>query len=296
MASDWILGIIGGSGLYDFPGLEDVQQIPVASAFGDPSGPVTLGRLGKVKLVFMARHGEGHRLPPSSINYRANIDVMKRCGVTDLVALSAVGSLAEDIAPGDFVTASQFIDRTVGRERSFFGPGLAAHVPMADPVCPRLAGFAAKAAKKTGVRVHESSCYVAIEGPQFSTRAESHLYRSWGAQVIGMTAMPEARLAREAELPYALIGLVTDYDCWREEGEGVDAEAILAVMRENAGRERDMVVALAGILPAKRKPSPIDTVLDSAIVTPRPKWDPAAALRLDAVAGRLLRNGTASPS
>ena len=294
MESEWTLGVIGGSGFYDLPGLEDAQDIPVASAFGDPSGRIRVGRIGPVKLAFMARHGQGHRFPPSSVNYRANIDVMKRCGVTDLVALSAVGSLSEDFAPGDFVVVDQFIDRTTGRDRSFFGPGLAAHVPLADPVCERLAGYVAKAAKKAGGRLHKGGCYVAAEGPQFPTRAESELYRSWGAQVTGMTGMPEARLAREAELPYSLVGMVTHYDCWRATGAGIDADTILAVLHENSGRTRKLVSNLASSLPARREPSPIDTILDRAIVTPRDQWDPATALRLDAVAGRLLRNGTIS--
>src|SRR5690606_27375462 len=181
---------------------------------GEPSGPVTMGRLEGVRFTFIARHGEGHRQSPSHVNYRANIDVLKRCGVTDVLAISACGSLREELAPGEFVAVDQFIDRTLGRERSFFGAGIAAHVGLADPVCPRLAGLAAAAAETAGARVHRGGCYVAIEGPQFSTRAESELFRQWGAGVIGMTAMPEARLAREAELPYALLAMVTDYDCW----------------------------------------------------------------------------------
>lgn len=295
MKPEWTLGVIGGSGLYDLPGLEDSQEIPVASAFGDPSGPVKLGRIGPVKLVFMARHGDGHNLPPSSVNYRANIDVMKRCGVTDLVALSAVGSLSQDISPGDFVVVGQFIDMTVGRARSFFGPGLVAHVSLADPVCSRLSGYAAKAAKKAGGGVHEGSCYVAVEGPQFPTRAENELYRSWGAHVVGMTGMPEARLAREAELPYSLVGMVTGQAASQLPAEGLaEADTTAAMMHENAERARKLVSILAKSLPAKRKPSPIDTILDRAIATPHERWDRVAALRLDAVAGRLLRNGTIS--
>jgi 5'-methylthioadenosine phosphorylase len=285
----WHLGVIGGSGLYRGAELDDAQQIPVASAFGEPSGPVTMGSLEGVRVTFMARHGEEHRLAPGQVNYRANIDVLKRCGVTDVLAISAVGSLKDELAPGDFVAVNQFIDRTTGRERSFFGPGFVAHVGLADPVCSRLSDRAAGAARAAGVRAHRSGCYIAIDGPQFSTRAESALYRQWGADVIGMTAMPEARLAREAELPYALLGMVTDYDCWRE-GEAVEASGILTVMRANADAARAALRHLAKKLPAERAPSPIDHALDGAIVTPRECWEPHAIARLDAVAGRHFRS------
>lgn len=286
--SGWHIGVIGGSGLYEPGALDDAQDIAVKSAFGDPSGPVTTGKIGDVRFTFIARHGAGHKLSPSHVNYRANIDVLKRCGVTDIVAISAIGSLQEKFSPGEFVAVDQLIDRTVGRERSFFGDGIVAHVPLADPVCPRLAELASKAARKAKAKVHKGGTYIAIEGPQFSTRAESHLYRQWGADVIGMTAMPEARLAREAELPYALMGMVTDYDCWRDEKEDVDVTDILKVMKENGERARKMLQELAALLPAERKPSPIDTILDVAIVTPRKKWSVSAAARLDAVAGRLI--------
>ena len=285
----WHIGVIGGSGLYEAGALDEAQQIPVSSPFGEPSGPVTMGRLEGVRFTFLARHGAGHRLPPSAVNYRANIDALKRCGVTDVLALSAIGSLREDLAPGHFVVPDQFIDRTEGRERSFFGAGLTAHVGLADPVCPRLAEHAAAAAEGGGATVRRSGTYVAIEGPQFSTRAESALYRQWGADVIGMTAMPEARLAREAELPYAVLGMVTDYDCWRE-GEGVDAAAILAVMQANVEKARAALVELARALPEERAPSPIDRALDGAIMTPRAAWDRRTAARLDAVAARYLRS------
>ena len=226
------------------------------------------------------------------MNYRANIDALKHCGVTDIVAISAIGSLREELAPGDFVAVDQLIDRTLAlRERSFFGPGLVAHVPLADPVCPRLSGLAADAVATIGTRIHRGACYVAIEGPQFSTRAESRMYRAWGGDVIGMTAMPEARLAREAELPYALIGMVTDYDCWREGGD-VDVGEILAVMRGNAEAARGTLAALSRTLPPQRAASPIDTVLDRAVLTLREHWDPARAEMLEAVAGRLLRSTT----
>jgi 5'-methylthioadenosine phosphorylase len=286
----WHIGVIGGSGLYDGLKLDEVQEIAVASAFGEPSGPVTMGFLEGVRVTFIARHGAGHRLAPDQVNYRANIDVLKRCGVTDVLAISAVGSLKEELAPGDFVAVNQFIDRTTGRERSFFAPGIVAHVGLADPVCPRLADRAAGAARAAGARAHRSGCYIAIDGPQFSTRAESALYKQWGADVIGMTAMPEARLAREAELPYALLGMVTDYDCWREGEAAVEASAILAVMRANAEAACAALRHLAKALPAERAPSPIDQALDGALVTPREHWDPQAVARLDAVAGRLFRS------
>lgn len=286
----WHIGVIGGSGLYDPGTLDDAQEITVRSAFGEPSGPVVTGTLGGVRFTFIARHGAGHRLSPSQVNYRANVDVLKRCGVTDVLAISAIGSLKEELAPGEFVVVDQFIDRTAGRTRSFFGDGIVAHVPLADPVCPRLSDLAAKAAGKAGAKLHKGGTYVAIEGPQFSTRAESHLYRNWGADVIGMTAMPEARLAREAELPYALIGMVTDYDCWREAGADVDIADILKVMKANGELARETLVQLAGALPKSRKASPIDTVLDFAIITARDQWNPLLAARLDAIAARLLDN------
>lgn len=288
MAKGWHIGVIGGSGLADGIGLDDAQDIAVQSPFGDPSGPVTMGTLGGVRFTFLARHGAGHRLPPSAVNYRANIDALKRCGVTDVLAISAIGSLREVLAPGQMVAVDQFIDRTEGRARSFFGPGLVAHVSLADPVCPRLAGLAAAAARGAGATVHDGGCYVAIEGPQFSTRAESAMYRAWGGDVIGMTAMPEARLAREAELPYAVLGMITDYDAWRESEAGVEAAEVFAVMRDNAERAREAVRQLARLLPAERPPSPIDTALEFAFATAPSSRDPALVARLDAVAGRLL--------
>jgi 5'-methylthioadenosine phosphorylase len=284
----WHIGVIGGSGLSDGIELEEAQEIEVASPFGEPSGPVTTGRIGAVRFTFLARHGAGHRIPPGHINFRANIDVLKRCGVTDVLGLSAIGSLREELAPGEFVAVGQLIDRTKGRENSFFGPGLVAHVSLADPICARLSGLAAIAARKAGATVHEGGCYIAIEGPQFSSRAESALYREWGADVIGMTAMPEARLAREAELPYALLGMVTDYDSWREDQAGVEARDILAVMHANARLARETVAALAGELPEKREPSPVDTALEYAIITAPEVRDARLAAMLDAVAGRVL--------
>ncbi len=284
----WHIGVIGGSGLYDPGALDDAQEIAVKSAFGEPSGPVVSGTLGGVRFTFIARHGAGHILSPSNVNYRANIDVLKRCGVTDVLAISAIGSLKEEMQPGEFVVVDQFIDRTTGRERSFFGDGIVAHVPLADPVCPRMSDYAAKAATKAKANVHKGGTYVAIEGPQFSTRAESLMYRSFDAQVIGMTAMPEARLAREAELPYALIGMVTDYDCWREHDSDVDVTDILKIMKANGELARETLVQLANVLPQTRKASPIDSVLDYAIITAPPNWNPLLKARLDAIAKRLL--------
>jgi 5'-methylthioadenosine phosphorylase len=284
----WHIGIFGGSGLADGIGLDDAQEIEVSSPFGEPSGPVTVGMLDGVRFTFMARHGPGHRIPPNEVNYCANIDVMKRCGVTDVLALSAIGSLREEMAPGHFAAVDQFIDRTVHRGHSFFGPGLVAHVSLADPVCPTLAELAAHAAEQAGATVHRGGCYLAMEGPQFSTRAESKLYRQWGADVIGMTGMPEARLAREAELPYAMLGMVTDYDAWRDEEESVEAAEILEVMHANAATARNAVRALAAILPKQRPPSPIDHALEHALITAPAARDPKLLAMLDAVAGRVL--------
>lgn len=280
--------MIGGSGLAGGLELEDAQEIAVTSPFGEPSGPVTTGRLEGVRFTFLARHGPGHRLPPDAIEYRANIDVLKRSGVTDLLALSAVGSLREELAPGHVVVPDQFIDRTFGRKTSFFGPGLVAHVSLADPVCARLSGFAAASAGLAGARVHSGGCYIAIEGPQFSTRAESRLYREWGADVIGMTAMPEARLAREAELPYAMLAMVTDWDGWRDGEQAVEASDIIAVMHANVAVARDAVRSLARLLPQQRTASPIDRALDHAIVTAKGERDARLVAMLQAVAGRVL--------
>lgn len=285
---NWHIGVIGGSGLAAGIALEDAQEIPVASPFGEPSGPVTTGRIGEVRFTFIARHGAGHRIPPGAVNYRANIDVLKRCGVTDVLALSAVGSLRENYAPGQFVTVDQFIDRTTGRAGSFFGEGLVAHVSLADPVCERLSHYIRNSALEAGGLVHASGCYVAIEGPQFSTRAESAMYRSWGAEVIGMTAMPEARLAREAELPYALLGMITDYDCWREEEAGVEVSEVLEVMHANARLAREALRVLARNLPRLREPAAADFALEHALVTAPEHRDPALLARLDAVACRLF--------
>ena len=290
----WTLGVIGGSGLYEIEGLEDRRWTRVESSFGEPSDELLTGRLpskdgGDVRLVFLPRHGRGHRLPPTHVNARANIDALKRAGCTDVVSLSAVGSLREDLPPGAFVVVDQFIDRTFAREKSFFGPGLVAHVSMARPVCARLSALAAAAGRLAGASVVEGGTYLAMEGPQFSSLAESNLYRSWGCAVIGMTAMPEAKLAREAELPYASIGMVTDYDCWHEAEPDVDVPNALAVLHANAGVARELVRRLALSLPARREASPIDTCLDFAIATAPEARDPALVAKLDAVAGRVLR-------
>ena len=282
----WHIGIIGGSGLYALDGLENAQWQAVASPWGAPSDDVLTGSIAGVPIAFLPRHGRGHRVPPHQVNARANIDALKRLGVTDLLAVSAVGSLSADFAPGDFVVIDQIIDRTKGRPSTFFEDGIVAHVPLADPVCPRLSGLAAAAARAAGARVHTPAIYLAMEGPQFSTRAESRLYRSWGAGVIGMTAMPEARLAREAELPYALLAMVTDFDCWHEGGD-VDVADIIRVMGANAAIARAAVGNLVRCLPPERDASPIDTVLDTAIITAPDARNPAALARLDAITARL---------
>jgi len=286
--SGWTIGIIGGSGLYDVEGIEGGEWVEVESPWGQPSDACFVGHVGHVKVVFLPRHGRGHRISPSDLNVRANIDVLKRLGVTDVLAVSSVGSLAEERAPGTFTIADQFIDRTKGRVPSFFGTGMVAHVSMADPVCPRLSALAAEAAQAAGAETHVGGTYLAMEGPQFSTRAESHLYRSWGCHIIGMTAMPEAKLAREAELPYALVGMITDYDCWREGEEAVDVAQVIAQLSNNAEKARRMVMHLLRNLPAERTPSPIDTCLDMALITAPSARDPELLAKLDAVAGRAL--------
>ncbi len=282
--SKWKIGIIGGSGLYALDALEDQRWNSIASPWGQPSDDILTGHIGGVELAFLPRHGRGHHVPPHQLNARANIDALKRVGCTDILAISAVGSLQEDYAPGDFVAVDQFIDRTKGRPSTFFETGLVGHVPMADPVCPRLTGLASEAARSAGARVHNAGTYLAMEGPQFSSRAESRMYRQWGCDVIGMTAMPEAKLAREAELPYALLAMVTDYDCWREGGD-VDIAEILKVMHENADLARATVVELVKSLPAERAASPIDTVLDVALITAPEKRDVS---KLDAILKRVL--------
>jgi len=289
MSDGWTIGIIGGSGLYAIDGLEDAEWRRVDTPWGQPSDELLFGRIGNVNLVFLPRHGRGHVIPPSELNFRANVDALKRSGVTDILAISSIGSLEEDLPPGHFVVVDQFIDRTVHRVSSFFGAGMVAHVSMAYPVCERLSGFAAAAVEAAGGKVATGATYLAMEGPQFSTRAESLLYRYWGADVIGMTAMPEAKLAREAELPYALIGMVTDYDCWRESEAPVEVAEVIAQMHKNGEVARRTVEAFVNALPSERTPSPIDTCLDVALITDPARRDPALLAKLDAVAGRALR-------
>ena len=288
MVGDWTIGVIGGSGLYAMDALEDAQWIAVDTPWGAPSDELLIGWIEGVKFVFLPRHGRGHRIPPTEINNRANLDALKRAGCTDLVAVSAVGSLREELAPGRFVLVDQYIDRAMARAGSFFETGLVAHVSMADPTCPRLSALAAGAAETAGADVTRGGCYVAIEGPSFSTRAESHAYRGQGGDVIGMTGMPEAKLAREAELPYASICMVTDWDCWRDERAAVDLAEIVAQLHANAGMARRIIVELAKSLPKTREPSPIDTALDGAIMTAPEARDPALIARLDAICGRAL--------
>ncbi|RVT42178.1 S-methyl-5'-thioadenosine phosphorylase [Sphingobium algorifonticola] len=287
--SEWTIGIIGGSGLYRIDGLEDAHWVAVTTPWGPPSDDLLVGHIAGVRCVFLPRHGRGHHLGPSDLNFRANVDAMKQLGVTDLLSVSAIGSLREDLPPGYFVVVDQFVDRTFARTKSFFGTGLVAHVSMADPVCPRLSAFAADAARDAGAPVTQGGTYLAMEGPQFSTRAESLLYRQWGCDVIGMTAMPEAKLAREAELPYALVGMVTDYDAWRPEEAGVEVTDVLQVLHGNAALARQMLLRFCAALPAVRAPSPIDRCLDHAIITAPEARDPAMVDRLATVAGRVLR-------
>ena len=286
--SAWKLGVIGGSGLYDLERLEGAAWRSVESPWGAPSDALLTGRLGGVDIVFLPRHGRGHRLAPHEVNARANIDALKRLGCTDVVAISAVGSLREHLAPGALAVARQYVDRTRQRPSSFFGDGVVAHVSLADPVCPRLCKLIKDAGTRLGIGLVDNATYLAIEGPQFSTRAESRLYREWGCDIIGMTSMPEARLAREAELPYANLCMVTDYDCWRSESEAVDVPEVLRIMRANADRAKALLVEIAAGLPAERSASPIDTCLDVAIVSDPAAWTPEAKLKLAAIARRRL--------
>ena len=286
-----VIGIIGGSGLYDVDGLTDRRWEAVDTPFGAPSDQILLGKLGGQQLAFLPRHGRGHATPPGEINFRANIDALKRVGTTEILSLSAVGSLDEELAPGTFVLVDQFIDRTFRRIKTFFGTGLVAHVSMADPVCPRLGDALEEAAAGLDIEIKRGGTYVAIDGPQFSSRAESFLYRQWGAEVIGMTNMPEAKLAREAEMCYATVAMVTDYDCWHPGQDDVTVEAVIAVLRENAAKARALVGAVVPLLAGRRVacPAGCHTVLDTALITPPEARNPELAARLDAVAGRVLR-------
>ena len=289
--TETILGIVGGSGFYNLAGLSDPHWKAIASPWGAPSDSILFAELEGLPIRFLPRHGRGHRVPPSAINYRANIDALKRSGVTDLVSISACGSLREEYPPGHFVVVDQFIDRTFAREKSFFGPGLVAHVSVADPVSPLLAEACFAAASAEGIPVTKGGTYLVMEGPQFSTRAESNLYRAWGCDVIGMTNMPEAKLAREAEMCYATVAMVTDYDCWHDDHAAVDVASIIAVMQSNTENAQRLVRRLARDMPRTHPPCPIgsDRALDVALITAPEARDPALIAKLDAVAGRVLR-------
>jgi len=288
-----VVGIIGGSGLYDIDGLEEKVWRQVETPWGTPSDALLFGRLGGVRCVFLPRHGRGHPLSPTHLNYRANIDALKRSGVTDVLSLSAVGSLRADLPPGHFVIVDQFIDRSFAREKSFFGEGVVAHVSMAHPVCPRLGDALEAACRGLALPVTRGGTYLVMEGPQFSTRAESELYRSWGCSVIGMTNMPEAKLAREAELCYATVAMVTDFDCWHPEHDHVTVEAVVKVLLENADRARALVRRTVPEIGRQRAlcPGGCDRALDNAVITATHMRDPALTGKLDAVAGRVLGPG-----
>src|SRR6202166_694625 len=285
-----ILGIIGGSGIYDLPGLENAREEAIASPWGEPSAPVRRSSIAGLPIVFLPRHDRGHRLSPSDINYRANIDVLKRAGVTDLVSLSACGSFKEELPPGTFVLIDQFVDRTYKRESSFFGKGLVAHVSMAHPVSPRLRARLGEAALLEGIEPKFGGTYVCMEGPQFSTLAESLTYKQLGYSVIGMTNMPEAKLAREAEICYATVAMVTDFDCWHPDRDAVTVQDIVKVLTANADKAKRLVARLGRDFPRVHEPCPMgsDRALDSAIITAPEARDPRLIKKLDAVAGRLL--------
>ena len=288
--TDTVLGIVGGSGLYDLPGLENPRWETVASPWGEPSDQILFAEIAGLPVRFLPRHGRGHRHSPTDINYRANVDCMKRAGVTDLVSISACGSFKEELAPGVFVLVDQFIDRTFARAKSFFGSGLVAHVSVADPVSPSVVEELAKALDLEGIRYQRGGTYLAMEGPQFSSRAESNLYRSWNCDVIGMTNMPEAKLAREAEICYATVAMVTDYDCWHADHEHVDVASVIKVMKDNTARAQRFVLRLAQNFPRQHPACPIgsDRALDVALITAPEARDPALVAKLDAVAGRVL--------
>jgi 5'-methylthioadenosine phosphorylase len=285
-----VLGIIGGSGFYTLPGLEHTHWEKVSGPWGEPSDHVLFADLNGLPVRFLPRHGRSHAIPPSEINYRANVDAMKRAGVTDLISISAVGSLKKKYEPGEFVFPDQFIDRTFARNKSFFGTGCVAHVGMADPVSPLLVKQLEKAAKAEKIKYHSGGTYLVMEGPQFSTRAESNLYRSWDCDIIGMTNMPEAKLAREAELCYATVAMVTDYDCWHEDHDQVDVASIIQVMKGNTARAQRLVERLTTGMPREHELCPIgsDRALDVALITPPDQRDPAMLAKLDAVASRVL--------
>src|SRR3989440_9717934 len=285
-----VLGVIGGAGIYDLPGLEHVREARIASPWGEPSAPLRIGEVAGLPVVFLSRHDRGHRLSPSDINYRANIDVLKRAGVTDLVSLSACGSFREELPPGTFVLIDQFVDRTHRRESSFFGKGLVAHVSMAHPVSPRLRLHLAEAALAEDLGIVRGGTYVCIEGPQFSSLAESLTYKNLGYSVIGMTNMPEAKLAREAEISYASVAMVTDYDCWHPDHDAVTVQDIIKVLTANADKAKRLVARLAKDFPREHEPCPIgsDRALDTALITAPEARDKKLVKKLDAVAGRVL--------
>lgn len=285
-----VLGLIGGSGLYDIPGLEDREWRRVESPWGEPSDAILFGRIGGVKVRFLPRHGRGHPTTPSDLNYRANIDAMKRAGCTDILSLSAVGSLREDLPPGHFVIVDQFIDRSFARAKTFFESGCVAHVSMAHPVCPRIGDAVEASARKLGLPVTRGGTYLVMEGPQFSTKAESLLYRQWGCSVIGMTNMPEAKLAREAEICYATVAMVTDFDCWHDGHDHVTVDQVVKVLFSNADKARALVADVVPALGAPRGPCPAgcDRALEHALITAPEKRDPAVVAKLDAVAARVL--------
>jgi len=287
-----VIGIIGGSGLYRIDGLADVEWRRVQSPFGQTSDEFCFGTLGGQPVVFLPRHGRGHVLPPSAIPFRANIDALKRCGVTDILSLSAVGSLREDLAPGDFVVIDQFVDRTFARDKSFFGPGCVAHVSMARPVCGRIGDAVAEAGATAGIALKRGGAYIVMEGPQFSTLAESELYRAWGCDVIGMTNMPEAKLAREAEICYVTVAMVTDFDCWHPDHDHVQVADIVRVLTDNAERAKQLVTMMAPRLRDKRPvpcPKGCDHALEFALITAPEKRSAAMKKKLEAVAGRMLK-------
>jgi 5'-methylthioadenosine phosphorylase len=292
MSDTQVLGIIGGSGLYEIDGLQNTSWKKFTSAFGEPSDALFCGELNGQKIVFLPRHGRGHQTPPSQINFRANIDILKKAGVTDIISVSAVGSLQDNLKPGMFVIVDQFIDRTFAREKSFFGHGLVAHVSMAHPVCNRLGNHIEQASRNSGIEVVRGGTYLVMEGPQFSTLAESKLYRSWDCDVIGMTNMPEAKLAREAELCYATVAMVTDFDCWHPDHENVTVEAILKVLRSNADNGRAMIKSIAPIIHADESASTCHCKrsLQNAIITPPEARNDAMIEKLSAVAGRVLKS------
>ncbi|UEM12671.1 S-methyl-5'-thioadenosine phosphorylase [Bradyrhizobium barranii subsp. barranii] len=286
-----VLGIIGGSGIYDLPGLEGAREEVIKSPWGEPSASLRRGSIAGLPIVFLPRHDKGHRLSPSDINYRANIDVLKRAGVTDLISLSACGSFREELPPGTFVLVDQFVDRTHKRESSFFGRGCVAHVSMAHPVSPRLRIHLAAAAEAEGIAFARGGTYVCMEGPQFSTYAESMTYKTSGYSVIGMTNMPEAKLAREAEICYATVAMVTDFDCWHPDHDAVTVQDIIRVLTSNADKAKALVARLATDFPREHEPCPIgsDRALDTALITAPEARDPELLKKLDAVAGRILR-------